>query len=180
MAKIATKMTTAIAKKDVTARIRKYSLSTSEAYVDACAGKMGMADNIGLRATLRGRARFATPHQQNEAGHQCHGDHASQPDQIHHDHTVPSRFGVVVKAVEQQLVDLRADGALARFDERQPQLLRRVLDAVEVAREPAIRRHDEHAAHVGELVVALIPLVAEAGRLRGAADFRFGPGEEMP
>src|SRR6187402_717915 len=46
MAKIATKITTAIAKNDVTPRIRKYSLSTSAANVDACGGKIGMEDNI--------------------------------------------------------------------------------------------------------------------------------------
>ena len=163
---------------------KKYRLSTSGARVDACSGKSGIPSNIygyasharrgaGIRDSRRRIIRMKPP----------------MPSTVR---TPPSRtrfitmsavaaaLRVVVEAVEQQLVDRRADVPLARFDQRQPQLLRRVLDAVEVARQPALRRRDQHAADVRELPGAFVPLVGEAGRRRDAPDRRLVAGQEVP
>ena len=84
----------------------------------------------------------------------------------HDDEAVAARHRVVVIAVEQQRVDGRADLALRRLDERQAQVARAVLDAEEVAREPAVRRHHDDAGRMRELLGLLVPGVAEAGGAR--------------
>ena len=50
---------------------------------------------------------------------------------------LPGR-GVVAVAGEEELVEARADLAVRRLDERQAEVLRRVLDAVQVARDLAV------------------------------------------
>ena len=55
------------------------------------------------------------------------------------DEAVLPGLRVVVVAEQQRLIDERADLAFRRFDQRQPQVARRELDAVEVARDVARR-----------------------------------------
>ena len=84
------------------------------------------------------------------------------------DQAVAARHRVVVIAVEQQRVDRRADLARRRFDERETQIARAVLDAEEVSRESAVGREHDDAGRMRELLRLLVPGVAEAGRLASA------------
>ena len=76
---------------------------------------------------------------------------------------------VVVEAVEEDLVDGRADLPGGGLDEAEAQVARRVLDSVEVAGEAAVGRRDHDGARVGELVAVLVVAEAESGGLRQRA-----------
>ena len=80
------------------------------ASVDACSGNSGMPDNIDAQACLSAtwrdsRRRISTTKPSDETNRQ----HAAQPHEVHDDGAVPPARRVVVEAVEQQLVDDRAD-----------------------------------------------------------------------
>src|SRR5688572_15319171 len=135
MAKITTRTETSSAKNPVTARMKKYRLSTSGANEDACSGKSGIPDNIGITASRAARSlrpRLPAPSEHDETPDEQNGQHPAQTHEVHHHDPVSPALRVIVEAVQQQLVDGRADFSLTRFHERQPQLLRRVLDTVKV------------------------------------------------
>ncbi len=90
------------------------------------------------------------------------------------------RGRVVVEAGQQQLVDGAADLVIRRLHQRQLQVARPVLDAVEVPRQPAVRRHDHDPAGVRVLPDRLVVGVPEADRARQHRDLRLVPGQEVP
>ena len=71
---------------------------------------------------------------------------------LHRRGAVAADRRVVVEAVEQRLVDDRADLAAGRLDQRQPHVARREVDAEEVARDPPVGRQDDDARGVRVLV----------------------------
>ena len=83
-------------------------------------------------------------------------------------------------AVEQDLVDQRADLVVRRLDQRQPQVARRVLDAVEIARDPPLGGEDDDPGGVRELLALGVVDVAEADAAASGLDRRLRPGEEVP
>src|SRR5262245_29877156 len=122
-----------IAKNAVIVMTPRYRLSTSGASDEACSGKSENPENIkALRVALH-LLLFLPPHQENESGDGDNRQHAAKPHQVHHDRAVAPVRGIIVIAIEQQLVDERPDMPLPRFEQREPQLLWRVLDAVEIA-----------------------------------------------
>src|SRR5688572_17728640 len=120
-----------------------------------------MIDEWWWRVTI---ARLTPPHDQDEAHQKRERDRAAQAYEVHRNGAVAADGRVVVVAVEQQLVDDRADAPLPRLHQRHPQLLRRVLHAVEIARETAVGRGHEQAAGVRELLRLLVPAIREPRR----------------
>ena len=88
----------------------------------------------------------------------------AEPHQVEDRGAVAAGLGVVLVAVEQDLVDGVADPPAGRVHEREPQVLRRVLDAEQVVGDPALGRRHEHAGGVCELLRVRVPHVAEARR----------------
>ncbi len=85
-----------------------------------------------------------------------------------------------MEAEQQHLVGRRADPAVGRLDQAQPQVARRVGNVVEVARDAALRRQHHDAAGVRELVVGRVVAVAEADRPRELVNRPLFAGEEVP
>ena len=83
-------------------------------------------------------------------------------------------------AVEQQLIDGVADPAGRRLDQRELHVARRVVDAEEVARQPALRRRDDDAARMRELLRLVVPREVEARRVGQRLDRRLVAGQEVP
>src|SRR5207302_8839509 len=94
--------------------------------------------------------------------------------------TVPSGRRVVVIAVEQNLIDGRANLLLRRFHKPQPQITRGITDAVEVARDFAGGREQHDSAGMRELAGGGVIGVAEAYGLRESFDLHLVSGEEVP
>jgi hypothetical protein len=98
-----------------------------------------------------------------------------------HDHQAVAPGGrVVVEAVEQELVDRAPDALVRGLDQPQAQVARRVLDAVEVARQPARRRQHDHARRVRVLAGLGVVGVAEADRVGQRADLELLADQEAP
>src|SRR5206468_567393 len=97
-----------------------------------------------------------------------------------HRETVLPRERVVVVAEEEDLLREPSDAVTGGLDEAQLEVARRVLHAVEVAREAAIRREHHDAARVGELAALLIEEVAEPRGAGQGGDRRLVAGEEAP
>src|SRR2546423_3574748 len=95
--------------------------------------------------------------------------HARRAEDGHHGREL-ARRRVVVVAVQNQRVHGRAYLPLRRLDEREPQVLRRILDAVEVVREFSFRRRHHDRGGVRELLRLFIPDVLKARGLREAFD----------
>ena len=89
---------------------------------------------------LRSRRSLAPHHDDDERAEREDRRGAGEAHRAHDDQAVAAGHRVVVIAVEQQRVDRRADLAGRRFDEREPQIARAVLDAEQIARQPAVRR----------------------------------------
>ena len=97
------------------------------------------------------RAGAAAAHHHNRRGDQDDRGEAGEADHVHDDGTVLAARRVVVEAVEEDRVDRSADLSGRGLDEAEAEVARRVLDAVEVAGEPALGRRDDDGARVGEL-----------------------------
>src|SRR5262245_42241996 len=111
--KTSTPMMTMSAKNAVTAVTKKYRLSTSGARLDACSGNSGIPDSICLRPEVLERlARLAAAHQEYEAADEEDRQHPAQPHEVHHHDAIPAALRVVMKTVEEELVDDRADPSL--------------------------------------------------------------------
>src|SRR5438445_6168510 len=154
-------------KKTATASRKKYSASTRNAIVDARSGN-------------RGGMLLFTHHGDNERAERQDGCGAGEANDTHDHETVAAGLRIVVIAIEQHLIDRRADLAGRCVDERESQIARAVLDAEEIARDPSLRRQHDDACGMGELPEALVPDVAEARRFGEPIDRRLPTGEEVP
>ena len=85
-----------------------------------------------------------------------------------------------MKAEQQDLVGKRANPALGCFNERQPKIPRRVLDAIEVAGQPAVRRQHHDAGGVGVLAALRIEHVPESHCTGERFDRLLIACQEMP
>ena len=188
-----TSTVTATAKNAHTAVMKKYRWSTRAAIVDACSGNSGMPGSMcaltfldsicgapGVRVPRQRSVPLAPPHQHDRRAARHERQHAGNPDQRHHGEAVPAARRVVVKAIQEDIVDRAADLPIGGLDQRQPQIARPVLDAVEVVRQPALRRRDHDAAGVRELTDRRVVGVAKADRAGQRRDLAAVAGEEMP
>src|SRR4029453_15559870 len=92
-----------------------------------------------------------------------HGrDPARANDSLDRDAVTPRR-GIVVETKHQERGGRRSDLALQSLDERETQIARRVVDAVEVARDRPFGRDHEDAAGVRDMPASGIPQIAETG-----------------
>ena len=107
-------------------------------------------------------------------------DQPRQPQHIHDHQRVLSRGRIVVKAIQQHLIRRRADSFIRRFHQSQPHIARRILDAVEIARDPPGRRQNHDGAAVRVLVGQRIVDVAEAHRVGQSLARSLGPGKKVP
>ena len=87
---------------------------------------------------------------------------------------------VVVVAKQQHLVDERSDPPGRTFDQPQPQVVGRILDAIKVAAQPPVGRGQRDAAGVGELIALRIEVVTEADRFGESVDALSIAGEKVP
>ena len=94
--------------------------------------------------------------------------------------TIAAAGLVVMKAVEEDLVEGRAGLALGGLAHGQPQRQRFVLDPAQIARDAPVRRADNQQCRMGELPLRGNVLVAEPhGRGQGL-DVLLAAGEEVP
>src|SRR5262249_41659408 len=99
-------------------------------------GRAGSANASRYHPALR------APEDDDEGAEGDERQHAAELQCTRDDWRVATRRGIPVVAEEQQTIDDRADAARRRLDEREAHVARRVVDAGEVAREPAVGRDD--------------------------------------
>src|ERR1700730_4633951 len=130
-----TTMRTAISavKKRLIASQTANMASISRAAAVACSGKKG---NDRISGSPQGvLAPVLAPEQQRDHGAQArHAKDRAQADDVEGRGAVPPLHRVVVEAVEEHLVDGRADAVAGRLHQPQPDVARRELDAVQVPR----------------------------------------------
>src|SRR5437870_501023 len=85
-----------------------------------------------------------------------------------------------MKAVQQNLIGLRADLSAGGFNQRQSQVLHRIFHAKEVARDFSPRRKQRDAAGVDELLEFCVPDISKTDGGSQLADRILTPSEEMP
>src|SRR5439155_13471397 len=88
--------------------------------------------------------------------------------------------GVVLRAVQQNLIDRRADLSLRCLDQAKSQVSAGVLNPVEVSCEVAIWSQHHDARRVKVLFGLRIVVVSKADRLRQLANRRLVTGQKMP
>ena len=185
---------TTTAKNALTAIMKKYRLSTRAATVEAWSGNNGMVGSMCLRyksLSSRAAAQACAPcgqrvpsvpapqHQNGQADPHDRED-AGRLHEPHDRQAVLAALRVVVETGQQQLVHGAADLAVGGVDERQPQIARAVLDAVEVVRQPAVGRRDHDPAGVRVLIHLGVVRVAEPDGARQLRDRVLAAGQEMP
>src|SRR5215208_1729075 len=137
------------------------SMSTSPERDEADCGKSGKVDFISGGPQGPGLGGLPPPQEHDQKDDAEHGQDAAQPYDVQGDGAVAADHRIVVEAVEQDLVDQAADLAAGRLDQAQPDVARRVLEAEDVARHPALRSRDDHAGGVRELVAVRVVDVVE-------------------
>src|SRR5262245_13164747 len=75
---------------------------------------------------------------------------------------VPAQRWVVMKAIEKNLIDWRADLVLRCFHEAQAQVAARVAHVVKVARHLSVGRENHDAAGMHELLLIRVVPIAES------------------
>ncbi len=96
------------------------------------------------------------------------------------DRAVFAGGGIVVIAVQKNLIDGVADFSLRGFDQSHAQVFRREVHAVEVARDAALRGQDHDRGGVRVLVLGGVVLILEADSLGEGVDGVGRAGQEMP
>src|SRR5207249_11342806 len=104
----------------------------------------------------------------------------ARPDQAEGEPAVASGLRVVAVAEQEETIRERADAAVRRFHQPEAQILRRVLDAEEVARDLAGRGQEDDTGGVGVLLLLFVPGVAETDRPGQAADRLRVARQEAP
>src|SRR4029077_20304644 len=147
-------------------------------------GRAGRSRTSVPRPPLPQRPRLApvlAPHRggDEQAERRDRGE-AAGPNQAEGEPAVTTRLRVVAVAQEEEPIRERADAPLRGLHQAEPQILRRVLDTEEVARDPAVGSQNHHAGGVSVLLLLLIPFVTTADPFGQPADPRLLPGQEAP
>src|SRR3984893_1038886 len=130
-----------IEKKALIPMRKKYSASTRAAKEEACGGKRGKPENMSGRGVSPAQAEDHGPDGPE-------GQHRGHAQKGHDRLAVAPELRIVVVAVQEQAVHRREDPALRGFDDREAQVLGRVLHAVEVAGQPAVGGEDHDPARM--------------------------------
>src|SRR5208282_2123497 len=94
---------------------------------------------------------LAAPEQENQNPNRQHGEKSAGLDYAGNEQPVFSGDRVVVIAKQKYLIDRRANLSFGSFDQSEPDVARRVLDAVKIARNFSLGREDQDGAGVREL-----------------------------
>src|SRR5687768_14765223 len=89
-------------------------------------------DEFRLLRCLVGCLFVTPPQDQNQRADTKEGNNTAEPHDIDDDRAIASRSRVVMEAVEQQLIDGRADLVVGSLDQPEPQVSRVILDAIKV------------------------------------------------
>ena len=120
-----------------------------------------------------------------QSDHDCHSAHyqksrGGNPQQVHGDRAVLTGRRIVVETEQENFIDRRADLIVRRLHQSQADIARRILDAVEILRHPALRGEDHDGAGVGVLVGLRVVLVMEADGVGNRAHVGLLAGEKVP
>src|SRR5579872_4586233 len=137
----------------------------------------------GPRSVLQsssGGGAVQAPEDENESAEKNDGGYGGEAENVGDDCAIFSGLRIVVIAIEQNRIDSVADFALGGFDEAHAQILGREIDAIEIARDAALRCEHHDGSGVGELIALDVVLILEAHGLGEGVD-GFGPaGKEVP
>src|SRR5579862_3374802 len=133
-----TAMVTATAKNRQTALMYPISTSTCGAKLDADSGYNGICDCTGLIGSLCGM-RIAATENQNAGNDTENGSNATQTNDFQNERAVASGRRIILKAIQQQTIDGSADFAGGSIDETETQVARRILHAIKITGDAAIR-----------------------------------------
>src|ERR1700683_4286122 len=94
----------------------------------------GARPPAALNFSLRQRVMLAAEQNQYRASQNQYGQRSANLNYVRNQQAIFSRGGIVVIAEQQDLIRRRADFSFRRFHKSQPQIARRVLNAIEVTR----------------------------------------------
>src|SRR5690606_13720696 len=117
---------------------------------------------LGARGVLFGGAPLAqltAPEEGQHGPERERGERAADSHDALRHHDVLLLRGVVAIAVENHALDARKAATLGRFEQTDPNVVRIVLDAVQIARDAAVRREEDEHARVRVLALARHPLI---------------------
>src|SRR5690349_425391 len=142
----------AAAKKTQTEVIKIISPSTSGAKLEACSGYNGSCDCTVLVCSLKIRlgADLAAPENPNPPEDEQNGQDAAQANNPENRGAVGAVRGIVVVTEEQDVIDRRANLSGGGVHQPQAHVAAGVFDAIEVARDAAVRSQEHHPAGVCE------------------------------
>src|SRR6266705_2362140 len=128
----------------------------------------------------RSRLSFPTSKAEDEAAEPERGDRTESAPESLDRRGIPPGRGIVMKAEEQQALDGGCNTIACSVEQAFAQLVRREIDAEEIARDAASRRDNDDAGRVQVLMLRAIVAVAQAHGLCELADGAGVCGEEMP
>src|SRR5579863_1441507 len=156
--------------------------STLGAKFDACSGYSGSCDCTALVCSLRFRIGrvFASTEDQYPRDDRENREQPADANDAKNRRAVACGRRVVLKAVQQKMVDWSANLAGRCVDQPESHIARRVFDSVKVARNAPFRSQQHDAACVRENIGSWIERVAEVRRLCDRVDRIFCAGQEVP
>src|SRR2546425_7489980 len=129
---------------------------------------------------VRGRHSFTAPKNQDSADNAENRQDTAEPDDLENRSAVPCARRVVVIAIQQDVIDGRADPSGRRVHEAEAHVAPGIFDAVEVARNAAVRGKNHNPARVSEQTGLRIEGQTEICGLGRRVNRFLRAGEEMP
>jgi len=138
------------------------------------------ASRMRLAQIPGGRQSFAAARNQNSSDNAENGEDPAETDELENRGAVSGGGGIVVIAKEQNVIDGRADLSCRSVHETEAHVAAGIFDAIEVARDVAVRGKKQDAAGVGEEIVFGIEGETEISGFGGGFDGFLRAGEKMP
>src|SRR6185369_7321271 len=148
------------------------------------AARLASGGKNNMRRRTSPMAQLASPQARQRATDEKDHDRAGDSKVATHEQLVALRARVVSIAAQDHPLERGADLAVGGFEQRQLELPRRELDAVEIARHlgAAVSVGSEHhqRSHVSELSLVVDVGVAKTVRVRERVDLVDVPGQKGP
>src|SRR6185312_11565947 len=120
------------------------------------------------------------PHDHDKATHQQEGTRARHPQHAQSQRCIFSGVRIELTAEKKNLVDCCPNSIMRCLYQTEPQIGRRIINAVKILREFAFRRQNVYRARMRERCECGIPFIAESHRISHPADRIRLPRQKMP
>src|SRR5215471_4196199 len=151
--------------------------------VDACSGNSGRDCIYSARLgqpVLSDCSPFAAKHDEHESAQYNNGSQSTDPQNVEYRGAISALPGIVVIAIQQQLVYDSANLPLRCLNNSQPELARGILYSVAVLRDVTVRGKQHDATGMRVLLRIRVPGITEAERLGQCVNLLLLAHQEVP